>query len=192
MSRRRTLAAGLLAASLALGACSDDPDPADDPGAGQEPGRSLGLTEPGTVLGVGETARVPLEERTAADGDPNVIDLTLTAIDTGDPALLESLEGTPYFARMSVTAVSGDAQRFFPGSHVVAWAGDTQVLPLASPITVGDCSRVGFRAPEPALGSSLETCLTFVVEPGGPPVDRVAYYVQDGYDYQDGDAVEWR
>lgn len=191
MSRRPTLAAGLLAATLALSGCSDGGDEPATPET-TEPGGALGLTEPGTVLEIGETARVPLEERTTADGQPNVIDLTVTAIDRGDPSLVEGLPGTPYFARLTVTAVSGDAQRFVADSHVMGWAGDTQVGPISAPATVGDCSRTGFTAPEPPSGLELDTCLTFVVEPGGPPLDRVAYYVQDGYDYQDGTAVEWR
>lgn len=192
MNRRRTLAAGLLAAGLLLTGCSDDGEDPAAPAPVEEPGQSLGLTEPGTVLEIGATARVPLEERLSADGDPNVIDLSVTGIDRGDPTALQDVPGTPYYVRMTFTAVSGDAQRFFSAGHVMAWAGDTQLDLVATPITVGSCSRVGFQAPEPPLGSSLDTCLAFIVEPGGRPLDRVAYYVQDGYDYQDGTAVEWR
>lgn len=193
--RRSHLATGTAVALLALTGCSgEDPDPGTPgPSASEEPGAALGLTPPGTVLEIGDTARIPLEERTAAsDGEPNVIDLTVTSISAGDPSLLEDLPGTPYFARLTFTAVSGDAQRFFPADVIVAWSGDTQVLPLASPATLGDCARVGFTAPEPPLGRSMDTCVTFVVEPGEPPVDRIGYDDNDTYDDQEGNAVEWR
>ena len=195
MRRSRHLATGTVLALVVLTGCGgEDPAPGT-PGssASEEPGAALGLTAPGTVLEIGDTARIPLEERTAAsDGEPNVIDLTVTSISAGDPSLLEDLPGTPYFARLTFTAVSGDAQRFFPADVIVAWSGDTQVLPLASPATLGDCARVGFTAPEPSLGRSMDTCVTFVVEPGGPPVDRIGYDDNDTYDDQEGNAVEWR
>ena len=192
---RRVLAAGVALSLLVLTGCSDDgTDPGTSPSTSgsAEPGASLGLTEPGTVLEVGETARVPLPERTAPDGEPNVVDLTLTSLSEGDPAMLRGLPGTPWFARLTVTAVSGDAQRFFPADVVVARAGDTTLGSLASPISVGGCTRTGFTAPEPPLGSSLDTCVTFVVEPGGAPVDAVGYADGDTYDADDGTAVEWR
>ena len=42
----------------------------------------------------------------------------------------------------------------------------------------------------PPLGTTLETCLTFVVEDGSATVDRVAYY-EGEYSFNDGTAVEW-
>ncbi|MGV3563841.1 MAG: hypothetical protein ACO1ON_11220 [Nocardioides sp.] len=190
--RRSHKAAGTVLALLALAACGGEDPQTPGPSAPEEPGASLGLTAPGTVLDIGETARVPLPERTSADGEPNVVDLTLTSISEGDPSLVEGLPGTPYFARLTFTAVSGDAQRFFPANVIVAWSGDTQVLPLASPAIVDGCARVGFTAPEPPLGSSIDTCVTFVVEPGGAPLDRIGYDDNDTYDDQEGTAVEWR
>jgi hypothetical protein len=187
------LALVLAPALAALAGCSDgDPDADPTSGPSAEPGASLGLTAPGSVLELGETARVPLPERTSADGEPNVVDLTLTSISEGDPSMLRTLPGTPWFARLTVTAVSGDAQRFFPADVIVARAGDTVLGSIAAPVSVGGCTRTGFTAPEPPLGSSIDTCVTFVVEPGGDPVDAVGYVDGEAYDAEDGTAVEWR
>lgn len=191
--RRCHQAAGTVLALLALVACGGEDPQTPGPSAPEEPGASLGLTAPGTVLDIGETARIPLEERTAAsDGEPNVIDLTVTSVARADPSLFDDIPGTPYFARLTFTAVSGDAQRFFPADVVVGWSGDTQLRPIASPAIVDGCARVGFTAPEPPLGSSMDTCVTFVVEPGGAPLDRIGYDDNDTYDDQEGTAVEWR
>jgi hypothetical protein len=197
VTRAAVPTAGALLALLLLSGCTaggsdDDPAPDGAESSTAEPGASLGLTVPGSVLEVGETARVPLPERTSADGEPNVVDLTLTSISEGDPSMLRTLPGTPWFARLTVTAVSGDAQRFFPADVVVARAGDTLLGSIAAPISVGGCTRTGFTAPEPPLGSSIDTCVTFVVEPGEDPVDAVGYVDGEAYDAEDGTAVEWR
>lgn len=171
----------LAPASLSLAGCSDP-----EPDVGGSTSVEDGLTPPGSDLMVGETATVPLAE----SGD--VIELAVTAIDAGDPrdlADLEGVRGTPYYVRLEATAVAGDAQRFFPAGSVIAYADGRLVAPIATPLTVGACTREQFRT-TPPIGTTLETCVTFVVEDGGAPVDRVAYYEGD-YSYNDGTAVEW-
>lgn len=172
--------AGLCLSAAVLSSCSDD---ASDP----DPGTSGadGLTPPGTVLALGQTARVPLSD----DGD--VIDLTVSSITAGRRAELDGLDGTPYYVRLEATAIAGDAQRFFPAASVIAFAGGELVAPIATPLTVGSCTREQFRT-TPNVGAELETCVTFVAERGYAPVDRVAYYGAGEYSFDDGTAVEWR
>lgn len=143
-----------------------------------------GLTSPGQSLDLGETATVPLRE------GKGVIELTVTGIEQGDPGVLRSLKGTPYYVRLRATAVSGDPYQFFVETYAGAWAGDTRVAPIASPLAVGPCERSYFRYGA-VPGDDLDTCLTFVVPPGGDAIDRVAF--ENGEDYRiDGDtSVEW-
>lgn len=181
MSRVRAAAAVCLLA-LVLGGCGDD-EPARDPGDPATPSAD-GLTPPGTELALGDVATVPLAD------DSGVIDLVVSSITEGNGAELGQLDGTPYYVRVEATAVSGDTQQFFPAGSLIAFADETLVAPIATPLTVGGCTREQFRTP-PLPGTTLKTCLTFVVEPGAAPVDRVAYYEGD-YSFNDGTAVEWR
>ena len=174
----RVLAAGLLA--LTATACGNDDAPPDDVGTGQ-PGTS-GLTAPGTTLEVGESATVPLQD------DAGVVDLTVTSIDRGitDP---KKLNGTAYYVRLDAKVVSGDGYQFFAEQYLTAWSGDERVMPLASPASVGDCTRAYFEA-DPPVGATIQPCLTFVVPEDGAPVDRVGFY-SDDYTIDDDTLVVW-
>lgn len=180
VARRWAAAVPTLALCLVLAGCGDDA--AEDPAG--DPPEADGLTAPGTSLAVGESATLPLRE------DKGEIELTVTAIERGDPGDLPSGEGTPYYVRLQATSVSGEPDQFFVETYAGAWAGDTRVAPIATPLTVGPCERTYFRAGA-VPGNELETCLTFVVEPGGDPLDRFAF--ENGEDYRvDSDtSVEW-
>lgn len=180
MTATRAAACLCLLAAVATG-CADQ-DPPSPPGTGAATAAD-GLTPPGTGLGLGQIATVPLAD------DSGVIDLTVSSITAGDREELDGLTGTPYYVRLEATAVEGDAQRFFPAASVIAYAGGELVAPIATPLAVGPCTREQFRT-TPPIGTTLETCVTFVVEDGGAPVDRVAYY-EGEYSFNDGTAVEW-
>lgn len=165
-------------AGVVLGGCSSD-------GSTGSEGSVDRLTDPGAALAVGDTATVPLQDQKA------VIDLEVSSIDAGSPGDLTSLSGTPYYVRLKATAVSGDAHQFFAEQYVTAWAGDQRVEPLASPVSVGGCTRAYFKLDPPA-GAAIEPCLTFVVGPGSPAVDRISFYADDDYQVEDDTAVEWQ
>lgn len=171
-------AAGLCLLAALSTACADQ-DPPSTPAATA----AEGLTPPGTSLALGQTATVPLAD------ESGVIDLTVSSITAGSKEELDGLDGAPYYVRLEATAVAGDAQRFFPAGSVIAYADGELVAPIATPLSVGPCTREQFRT-TPPIGTTLETCVTFVVEDGGAPVDRVAYY-EGEYSFNDGTAVEW-
>lgn len=177
--------AGLVAAT-ALAGCSGS---ADEPTDGSTDGSSAsapadGFTPPGTQLAIGEAATVPLTGGTA------VIELRVVSIQKASPDLLRTLPGTPYFVRLEATALDGDAHDFFAERFVTAWAGDVETGAIQSPVTVGSCSRTYFGA-DAAVGASIEPCLTMVVEPGGSPIDRIAFTNDDDYQLPDESSVEW-
>lgn len=169
----------LLLVGALLAGCGDSEDDPGAPAAGPDD-----LTAPGASLEVGESATVPLRE------DKGVVELTVTGIEEGDPGDLQSLEGTPYYVRLSATAVSGEPDQFFVETYAGAFAGDTRIAPVATPLTVGPCERTYFRTGA-APGNELETCLTFVVEDGGPALDRVGFDNGEDYRLDDGTAVVW-
>ncbi|MCW2791659.1 MAG: hypothetical protein JWO76_757 [Nocardioides sp.] len=172
----RACAAGVLV--LGLVACGSDDDPADDDGTSRD-----GLTSPGAKLDVGASATVPLLD------DAGVVELTVSSIDRGvtDP---QKLHGTAYYVRLDATVVSGDGYQFFAEQYLTAWAGSERVMPLASPASVGPCTRAYFKL-DPPVGTSIQPCLTFVVPEGGAPIDRVAFYADDDYRIDDDTVVQW-
>lgn len=166
----------LVLAGCGGGGTTEDTDPS--------PTAAGGLTAPGTSLAVGETATVSYDE------GRGVAELTVTAIEKGDPAALTDLEGTPYYVRLEATSVSGDAYQLRLVEHVGAWAGDSRIPPIAAPLRVGPCDRTYFAYGAPP-GTTLETCLTFVADPGQEAVDRVGFEGGDEYRIADGTDVGW-
>lgn len=169
----------LVAATGLLVGCGEQPaDPAGGPDGSAE-----GLTPPGSELDIGQTATVPLAD------ESSVVEVTVTDIEAGSPGQAPGLDGTPYFVRVAVTAVSGQASDFRPESQVVGWSGDTQVPPVASPLTIGPCTRTSLRT-DVSVGQTWETCVTFVVESG--ELDRAGFDDDDSYQADQGTAVSWR
>ncbi|CAN5374604.1 hypothetical protein BH11ACT8_BH11ACT8_32050 [soil metagenome] len=191
--------APLVVACALLAGCGDstgtDSTGTDDPTSGAP--SVAGLTPPGTSLTLGDTATVSVvrgqegDPDLGADGGKGVIDLTVTDIEEGDPADLGGLDGTPYYVRMKATAVSGDVYGFFVEALVGAWAGEEQVAPIATPLTVGTCTRAYFDL-NAAPGTAIDTCATFVVDPGAAPIDRVGFEDDVDYRFEDGTDVEWQ
>jgi hypothetical protein len=172
----------LVASTCALLAgCTGGADPDEPEAAASTKG---GLTLPGAALEVGQSATLPLEEGSG------VIELTVTSIEEGDPQALTNLAGTPYYVHLEATAVSGDAYQFFVETYFGAFAGTTRVPPIATPLTIGTCTRTYFSY-HPAVGSTLDTCLTYVVDPGADGIDRIAFDNRDTYRIQDETAVSW-
>lgn len=177
--RTRVGALSIVVALVVLTGCGDtDPEKTKTTSAG-------GLTAPGSSLEMGQTATLPLENKS------DVIELAVTGIEQGDPSALKGLEGTPYYVRLEATAVAGDAYQFFVDTYVGAWARETRVPGIATPLKTGPCERTYF-AYNVQPGVTLKTCLTFVVEPGGAAIDRVAFENGEGYEFDNDTAVAWR
>lgn len=173
------VAAALVTATGSLVGCGEQAaGPASGPDRGAE-----GLTAPGTELRLGETAVVPV------GGRASEVEVTVTDIEAGSPGQAPGLDGTPYFVRVAVTAVSGQARDFLPESYVVGWSGDTQVPPVASPLTIGPCTRTSPRT-DVSVGQTWETCVTFVVASG--ELDRAGFDDDEDYQADQGTAITWR
>lgn len=182
--RRLGLAAALSLALSLTAACGDEDDPSGG-GKGKD-----GLTAPGSILELGETATVP---RTNGDG---VVDMTVTEISRGEPSdiaeILKDAEGrVPYYVRFDLEVVSGDLQGFDIYDYVTAWSGEDQVQPLVYGGRLPGC-HTEYWDPNPTVGATMEACMTVVAEKGDPAVDAVRFATDDAeYSLADGGYVEW-
>ena len=183
MNSRPYPAVIVLVVAMVLAGC-DSSDPAREPGA-TPTARDDGLTEPGSSLAADEIATVPLRD------DAGEIELAVVEVARGSRNAVKGERRTPYYVRLQATSVAGDAYQFRADEYVYAYAEGELLLPIGVPLKIGPCERTyfGYRTPP---GRTLETCLTFVVEPGGAPPDRVVYGF-DGVAGTDSDQfVEWR
>jgi len=165
---------------LSLTACGNDA-PA---GEHDESVASTTLTAPETALELGEPATVPI-------GDDGVARLTVTRIESGDPADLKAFgkdaEATVSYVWIKVAPVSGDMAGFASYKYVHGWSGDDLVPHvLTDPKPYPACPTRYF--PNNAPAGVLETCTVFT---SATPIDRVGFH--DDGDYRgNGDEIVWR
>lgn len=184
--RSRATAGFALGLVVALGtsACGDaDGEPKSLPSV------PPGHTTPGTALAVGDTAVV---SRTNGTG---VIELTVTAIEEGTSADLQRIDfaeadtTTPYYVRYTMTLRSGDGYGVTMQNYLSAWTGDDQAGALAVAQRFPVCQEANF-APDAAPGATLESCRTYLVDAGDPPIDRVVFDNDTTYDAPEGE-ISW-
>lgn len=168
---RLRLGALALCATTALTGCDDSAPHAPDDG----------LTAPGSVLAVGDTARVTTDVGAT-------VDLTVTAIRQGATSDLASRvkdgdQLTPSYVDVSMTLVEGDPRGGSISSDLTAyvdgdWAG---YVPLTEPFA--RCQERAWPV-DATPGTDVTSCLTFMAEKGSTPVDSVRF-TNDG-DYSEG------
>lgn len=177
----------LLLLSL-LGACQDSDKPEDDPtkGAGSE------LTEPGTELSLGDTARVPI-------GGRGVAEFTVTAIERANPADLAGADGfkeatmDAYFIEYTTTVVSEKGEGIAPIDLITPIGSNNVERFPGSPLwDLDECHLDKGLLKNPEPGQRFTNCRPDYVTKGQAP-DGVLFSL-DGTDYYeiDGKPVVWR
>lgn len=186
-----TLAALLSLALFGLVGCTGDG--AEDPTKGDDGLTSDGYTTPGTTLDLGQKALLPVGD------NAGLMELTVTSIEAGSAEELEAMgydgpPATPYFVRMEVKVAGGAAPGVLQHEYVSAWAGDTIVPHLVQVSSKPPCETKFFSGP--ALGRTISTCATYLVDDGKPAVDRVQFDnsrtgSDTEYSYGQETAVTW-
>jgi hypothetical protein len=195
MQARRLLAA-LACAALATGAAACGGDDEEEAGGAQtatapaadtatetesEPAAGGGdgeLTPPGTKLKVGDTARVGWQPPSAFGGGEKTFDLevTIVALEERSQDDLEGInldaeqkQATPYFLKVKIENVGDEAPPETDDPDVTLDAIDDRGQEQGSITFIGDfppCEDE--QPPKPfAKGKSYESCLTYLVPPGG-------------------------
>lgn len=189
--RRARLGLGLTALLLLplLGACQDSDEPEDDGTNGTSNGE---LTEPGTELALGDTARVPI-------GDRGVAEFTVTAIEKAEPADLAGAAGfkaatmDAYFIEYTTTVVSEKGEGIEP-LDLITPIGSSNIERLpGSPLWDLDaCHLDQGLLKDPGLGQRFTNCMPNYVTKGQTP--NGVLFSPDGTDYYeiDGRPVIWR
>lgn len=164
----------------ARGVTTDDPTPAQD-----------GLTPPGTTLQVGDNATVP---RTDGTG---VIELTITDVTQGESSDLRRIgynaadQETPFYVKYEMRLVSGEGQGINMRHYLSAWAADSPVGDLIVSQPFATCQEVNFPA-DASAGTTINSCRTYLVDQGAPPVDTVRFDNEDAYLNGKDTQVEWK
>lgn len=165
---------------------SDDADADDD--ESDDAGTAGELTEPGAELSIGDTATVPYDYA----GNDGVIEVTVTAIESGTPADLEGVDGTEgmssYYVQYDVTGVEnaeGLSGMSFsldgldaddnPGAQVISFSGGTDGCPSESADSDWD-------------GSTFSACTLVASE---TPITQAIFARGDDYSRFDGGQVTW-
>ena len=178
----------------------DEGEPAR-PARGGESGGDRGtvFTPPGTELEFGETAVVP-----AGRGD-GVIELTVATPEEGTVAQLRELgmsdfsetggrPPTPYFLRVRIVWVAGVVPNLIEVSSLNLWSGKEYLAKLrADPVRPKQpCPIAVFKAGS-GPGSVIDTCVTFLLDPGMEPIDRLTFTTPNDEDYGlgNGDELTW-
>lgn len=185
-SLRSRWTSAILVALMAVGVLSgcghDDPAPTHT---------KDGLTVPGTHLRVGQTATVERTDGTA------VFDLTITKIERGNLADLHRADyknadhDTPYYVRATVKVVSGDASGVAMHDYLSAWVEHREISRLITFRPYPPCLERGFPL-HSTSGSTIKTCLPYLVDPGSAPIDTVRFINNDKYGNGDGTDIQWK
>ena len=96
---------------------------------------------------------------------------------------------TPYYVRYTMTLRSGDGYGVTMQNYLSAWTGDDQAGALAVAQRFPVCQEANF-APDAAAGTTLESCRTYLVDAGDPPIDRVVFDNDTTYDAPEGE-ISW-
>jgi len=191
MIRRRALPA-LVALGLVAAACGPDSSGGSGDGVADPTTAKGKLTAPGTVMDVGETARVSLTSGA-------VIDLTITDIERGTSAELaadgyrNAESETPYYVRYEMTLISGDPEENTMYDYLLGWSDGLAVGSLIAQ-KYPPCQEVTLPPRDVAPGTSVTSCRAFLTDKGAPTVDRVSFKsdADDGPYYETSDNVSWK
>lgn len=142
-----------------------------------------GLTASGTVLRLGQTAIVPNDLHSLR------LAVKVTSIEKGGPDglrdghLKHPERYTPYYVRYTMRLVSGDKQEFSMDGALNAWSGN-KWQPQLTAMFFPPCAEHGLPY-GPPTGTTVTSCMTFLVKDGTAPIDRVQY------DWDTGE-VSWK
>ena len=157
------------------------------------------FTQPGTELKLGETAVIPVPKK---NGEA---ELTIDELEKGTTAQLRRLgmtdfsdtggePPTPYFLRVRITWVSGDSPILVPQANFNAWSGDQFVDTFrADVIEPKQPCAIGVFKAGTVLGSTVKSCVTFLLDPGMAPIDRITFTSRSDGPHQlgNGDELTW-
>ncbi len=140
------------------------------------PGEQGATTAPGTVLSLGQTAIVEIDDL----GKKGQVSLTMTDLVEGKNSDLGTLQGVtaamiPYYVHYTVTNISGTAFGRVIFSEFEPRASATQTPPVATTSMIGGCRPASAMDNNFGLNQSLQGCASGIFTTSVKPTVGVYY-----------------